>query len=117
MPDISMCKFEECGKKQTCYRYIAKPSEYRQSYFMGMPPHTDGTCDFYWEAVSKSQMKRLDIMTDDNDLAAVTIAEVVNFESGSESDSSPNDFSTGNDDSGFSGGGGDFNGGGASGDW
>lgn len=32
MPDISMRKNEECSKKLSCYRFAAKPSEYRQSY-------------------------------------------------------------------------------------
>ena len=31
MPDISMCVNVQCVKRLTCYRYIAKPSEY-QSY-------------------------------------------------------------------------------------
>ena len=32
MADITMCKDEECGRKDRCYRYTAKPNEYRQSY-------------------------------------------------------------------------------------
>lgn len=32
MPDISMCQNEECTRKTECYRYMAKPSEYRQAY-------------------------------------------------------------------------------------
>jgi len=32
MPDITMCKNEECIKKDSCYRYNAEPSEYWQSY-------------------------------------------------------------------------------------
>jgi hypothetical protein len=34
MPDISMCKNEECPNKNTCFRYRAKPNPYRQSYFL-----------------------------------------------------------------------------------
>jgi len=30
-PDITMCSGQECPKKDTCFRYLAKPSEYRQS--------------------------------------------------------------------------------------
>ena len=33
MPDISMCKNEECDKKDNCYRYTAMP-DYMQSYIM-----------------------------------------------------------------------------------
>lgn len=32
MPDITMCNNKECPKKEVCYRYMAKPSEYRQAY-------------------------------------------------------------------------------------
>lgn len=33
MPDISMCKDEDCIQKHICYRYTAIPSEYVQCYF------------------------------------------------------------------------------------
>lgn len=48
-PDISMCSGQECPKKDTCFRYLAKPSEFRQSYFMGPPVKEDGTCNHYWK--------------------------------------------------------------------
>jgi hypothetical protein len=32
MPDITMCDSVECPRKNECYRYMAKPSEYRQAY-------------------------------------------------------------------------------------
>lgn len=37
MPDITMCTGEGCVLKDSCYRYTAQPSEYRQSYFV-VPP-------------------------------------------------------------------------------
>lgn len=51
MPDIAMCtgsgqtsskstSLVECPRKETCYRFKAKPSEHRQSYFMGLPYDT-----------------------------------------------------------------------------
>jgi len=48
-PDITMCSGQECPKKDTCFRYLAKPSEYRQSYFFDTPIKEDGTCEHYWE--------------------------------------------------------------------
>lgn len=48
-PDIAMCSGQECPKKDTCFRYLAKPSEFRQSYFLGIPLKQDGTCEHYWE--------------------------------------------------------------------
>ena len=32
MPDISMCINTECPLRQSCHRYTAIPSEYRQAY-------------------------------------------------------------------------------------
>ena len=48
MPDISMCLNKECPLKDNCYRYVAKPSEFRQSY--SEFKYNNG-CDYYWEFV------------------------------------------------------------------
>lgn len=32
MPDISMCQGGQCQDRQQCYRFMAKPNEYRQAY-------------------------------------------------------------------------------------
>ena len=50
MPDIAMCKGDNCPSKQTCYRFLATPSEYRQSYFYPTPTIVDKKCDEYWDA-------------------------------------------------------------------
>jgi hypothetical protein len=31
-PDISMCKNKKCERRKKCYRFMAKPNEYRQAY-------------------------------------------------------------------------------------
>ena len=49
MPDITMCTGNGCSKKNTCYRFTAKPSQYMQSYFCEPPIDKDGNCDAYWE--------------------------------------------------------------------
>jgi hypothetical protein len=48
MPDISMCEGTGCPIKETCYRFTAKPSEYRQSYISVPPFKKDKTCEYYW---------------------------------------------------------------------
>ena len=48
MPDITMCKGDQCPLKETCYRYKAKPSMY-QSYFVDIPLKEDGTCEYFME--------------------------------------------------------------------
>ena len=49
MVDISMCGNKECKLKDTCYRYLAKPDEYAQTYGL-FCPSDDSHCEFYWEA-------------------------------------------------------------------
>ena len=48
MPDISMCMDKTCPTNKTCYRYMAKPNPYAQSYFVGSP-RKDDQCDHYWK--------------------------------------------------------------------
>lgn len=56
MPDIAMCRGEECPRKQDCYRCTAKASDY-QSYFMVAPIKEDKTCDYFMEIWSKSKQE------------------------------------------------------------
>lgn len=34
MPDITMCRNKKCKRKTECYRYIAIPNKFYQSYFI-----------------------------------------------------------------------------------
>lgn len=47
MPDITMCKNNNCVAKATCFRYIAVPNEHGQSYFIGHPNKENNKCDYY----------------------------------------------------------------------
>ena len=62
MPDITMCEGTGCKVKDKCYRHTAEPHPYRQSWFMNVPGK-DKTCEYYWEAISKSQLRRLNVQT------------------------------------------------------
>ena len=53
MVDITMCTAVFCPKKENCYRYTAKPCEYRQTYFVKEPVDEKGDCKHYWEVKSK----------------------------------------------------------------
>ena len=77
MADITMCTWV-CPQSSTCYRFIAKPNEYRQSYFSELPMekkplsskftsatlrkpvgkelYTTPKCEYYWKA-DKSAIK------------------------------------------------------------
>ena len=57
MPDITMCKDNECSLKETCYRYTAKPSEY-QYYFVDSPKDKDEECSYYWEHIIEEIVKQ-----------------------------------------------------------
>lgn len=50
MPDITMCEGTGCQQRNTCHRFLAKPDEYRQAYFVTPPVEADGTCKHYWDA-------------------------------------------------------------------
>lgn len=58
MPDISMCKGGECPLKENCYRYLATPSEYLQSY-LSNPPYNEEKkeCEYYWDNKLYNQIK------------------------------------------------------------
>lgn len=45
MPDIAMCKNRDCPLVKKCYRYMAVPNQYRQTYgsFKG-----GKNCDRFW---------------------------------------------------------------------
>lgn len=47
MPDISMCKNEDCKDKDSCYRYTAKPDPYWQSYILIEGEKDKDTCEEY----------------------------------------------------------------------
>ena len=51
MPDIAMCKGDECPVKENCWRYMA-PADRWQSYF-GTPPFNEDGCEYFWDMNEK----------------------------------------------------------------
>ena len=45
MPDITMCKNEECKLKEKCFRFTAIPSTF-QSYFYVNP--NENSCEYFY---------------------------------------------------------------------
>lgn len=45
IPDITMCRNEECSKKEKCYRYTAIPSRI-QSFFSPYPDEKG--CEYFY---------------------------------------------------------------------
>jgi hypothetical protein len=46
--DITKCVGTDCSHKETCYRYTAPVTDFRQSWFCECPLKSDGSCDMYW---------------------------------------------------------------------
>jgi hypothetical protein len=58
MADITMCSGKDCPLKDSCYRFNAKKSDFRQSYFVNTPLK-DGKCHFFWGERSQSIINQL----------------------------------------------------------
>jgi glycine cleavage system pyridoxal-binding protein P len=48
MPDITMCKRDDCKSNKKCFRYMAEPSKYYQSYFAVNPEIKKGKCEYFY---------------------------------------------------------------------
>lgn len=50
MPDITMCKGTKCPISNSCYRFLAKPTNEYQSYFTEVPYDLKtNKCVYYWK--------------------------------------------------------------------
>lgn len=72
MADITKCKGINCPVKDSCYRYTAKDSEYRQSYFVynnvGYEDEGKFMCDMYLGENAESIFNQLKSITNGNTL-------------------------------------------------
>lgn len=57
MADIAMCKDILCKSKETCYRFMAIPNEYRQDYINTNREEDAINCSKYWEIKKKVDKK------------------------------------------------------------
>lgn len=64
MTDISKCDGHEHARIcKTCWRKLAPADPTRQSYMAGRISEDWKSCENYWDARSKSQVKRLKVQT------------------------------------------------------
>lgn len=49
MSDISMCQNKDCPSYEQCYRFMATPNPYRQSYMDFKPKDGEARCDDFIE--------------------------------------------------------------------
>jgi hypothetical protein len=47
MPDIAICNNQTCHLRHNCYRSKAIPCRFRQSYFAGIKPDSNGICEYF----------------------------------------------------------------------
>jgi hypothetical protein len=58
MPDISMCKGNNCKIRNNCYRYRAVPSDYYQSYFVESPfDPKKYSCRYFWAVEPQDRVR------------------------------------------------------------
>ena len=48
MVDICKCSRRDCGKKHTCFRYLADSDDYGQSYLVIDKVDVEDGCENYW---------------------------------------------------------------------
>lgn len=48
MPDIALCENTACPNHRLCYRFMAEPDQYRQSYSDFSPAPGDAHCEHFW---------------------------------------------------------------------
>lgn len=56
MPDITMCKDQDCPKKDNCYRFTATPDEL-QIYYVNSP-WFNNQCEFFWDNQHHETIRR-----------------------------------------------------------
>ena len=62
MPDIAMCTNKLCPNSKKCYRFLAEPSHYRQSYGLfeySLDKDGNVVCDYYWPVSTKKEVNKL----------------------------------------------------------
>lgn len=52
-----MCRDETCKKRERCYRFTAKASEYMQSMFV-YTPRKGKDCEYFWDNEDKTKRLR-----------------------------------------------------------
>lgn len=57
MVDISKCTRRDCGKRFSCFRYLADSDEVGQSYILITQQDVDNGCNMYWQCRNKKELQ------------------------------------------------------------
>lgn len=72
MPDYCMCRGGGCNLRNECFRFRAKPSKGRQSYFLDVP-NTGDECEYFMTIGGWPDRMLMELEPDneDRDLAVI----------------------------------------------
>ena len=59
MVDIAMCYRSDCPDKNTCFRYLAFPSELQAYIQVTDPIIEQGKCEFYWRCRTPKELSEM----------------------------------------------------------
>ena len=57
MVDICKCDRRDCGKKSTCFRYLADSYDYGQSFLVVDRVDVENGCDDYWQCRTARELE------------------------------------------------------------
>jgi len=56
MVDIALCINQTCPKRESCFRFMARPNPYYQSYGE-FKPKPDGSCNMHYQIIETDEIK------------------------------------------------------------
>lgn len=65
MVDIAMCSRRDCEDKNTCFRYLAFPSEYQSYIIVDIHEPTKKNCSHYWRCRDAKELRQMNRMNRD----------------------------------------------------
>lgn len=57
MVDIAKCSRKDCGKRLSCFRYLADSDEYGQTYLIIDNMDVEDGCKNYWQVKNSKELK------------------------------------------------------------
>lgn len=57
MVDIAKCSRKDCGKRLSCFRYLADSDEYGQTYLIIDDMDVEDGCKNYWQVKNSKELK------------------------------------------------------------
>lgn len=65
MVDIAMCNRRDCKDKNTCFRYLAFPSEYQTYIILDILEPDKDVCSHYWRCRNSQELQQMNKLNQD----------------------------------------------------